>query len=203
MKKIGILASTKATDLDSVVEAEKQGVFEAEISLLVSDRKDALCVERAGKHGIEAIFLNPKEFSSREEFDKAIIKELEKKKIDFIVCIGYMRLLSSLFVQKYKNRILNIHPSLLPAFPGMDLDVHKAVLEAGCKITGCTAHLIDEGKDSGAIVLQKVVEVKENDTPESLKERVQKAEQELLPIAIKLLIEDKIVVDGKHAFVRE
>ena len=201
--KIAVLASTRATDLDAVVASQKNGFFDAEISLLVSDRKDAYCLERAKNHGIETIFLDPKDFSSREEFDKAIIKEFETRKIEFVVCIGYMRLLSNFFVQKYKNKILNIHPSLLPAFPGMDLDVYKAVIEAGCKVSGCTVHLIDEGKDSGPIILQKTVEILENDFPETLKERVQKAEQEILPIAIKLLAEGKLLVEGKRVRVRE
>jgi len=197
LKKIGILASTRATDLDAVVEAQKNGYFNAEISLLVSDRRDAYCLERAKSHGIEAVFLNPKDFYSREEFDSAIVEEFEKRNIGIVVCIGYMRLLSNFFVQKYKNKILNIHPSLLPAFPGMDLDVHKAVLDSVAKVTGCTVHLVDEGKDTGPIVLQKPVEVMQDDTPETLKLRVQVAEQEILPKAIKLLAENRLFIEEK------
>ncbi len=199
--KIGVLASTRATDLDAVAEAAKAGFLKAEIALHVSDRKDAFCLERAKIHGIEALFLNPKDFSSREEFDKAVAWEFEKRGIGFIVCIGYMRLLSNWFVQKYKHKILNIHPSLLPAFPGMDLDVHKAVLDAGCKITGCTVHIIDEGRDTGPIVLQKAVKISWNDTPETLKQKVQRAEQEILPEAIRLLAGGKIKIEGNRAVI--
>lgn len=200
---VGVLASTRATDLDAVVEAQKKGFFAAEISLLISDRKDAYCLERAGNHGIEAVFINPRGFSTREEFDKAVAMELDKKNVEFVVCIGYMRLLSAWFVEKYRGRILNVHPSLLPSFPGMDLDVHRAVIDSGARVTGCTVHLVDEGKDTGPIVLQQAVEVKQDDTPETLKQRVQAAEQEVLPKAIRLLVEGKIKVVGKKAVIQE
>ncbi len=196
---IGILASTRATDLDSIVDVIKKGELKAEVKVLVSNKRDALCLERAKKFGIEALFLDSKAFSSREDFDKAIAREFDKRDVEFVVNIGYMLLLSPFFVRKYKNRILNVHPSLLPVFPGMDLNVHKTVLDAGVKITGCTVHLVDEGIDTGPIILQKAVEVKQNDTPETLKERVQAAEKEILPKALKLLVEKKIVVEGKRA----
>lgn len=202
MNNIGILSSTRATDLSSVAGAVKSGFIPAKIALLVSDRKDALCLQRAKEYGIEALFLNPKDFSSREEFDKAVANEFDKRKIGFVVCIGYMRFLSPWFVRKYRSRILNVHPSLLPAFPGMDLDVHKAVLESGAKVSGCTVHLVDEGKDTGSIVLQKTVPVFSSDTPELLKERVQKAEQEILPTAVKAMVENRILVEGKIAWIK-
>lgn len=202
VNNIGVLSSTRATDLASVVEAANNGSIPAKISLLVSDKKDASCLEKAKSLGIESMYINKKNFSSREQFDRAIAKEFDKREIGFVACIGYMRFLSPWFVRKYKNRVLNVHPSLLPAFPGMDLDVHKAVLSAGCKVSGCTVHLVDEGKDTGPIVLQKTVPVFSSDTPELLKERVQKAEQEILPLAVKAMVENRIFVEGKIAWIK-
>ena len=190
--KLGILASTRATDLDCIVDAIKSGFLNAEIVVLLSDKQNAYCLERAANHNIETVSLNKNEYDSREGFDKTIADIFDKRGVEYIVCIGYMRLFSSWFVQKYKNKIINIHPSLLPKYPGMDLNVHKAVLAAGEKVTGCTAHFIDEGMDTGAIILQKSVGVQPGDTPEKLKERVQWAEQQVLPEAIKLVTEDQL-----------
>tara|TARA_B100000315_G_C14568177_1_gene584045 strand:- start:771 stop:1379 length:609 start_codon:yes stop_codon:yes gene_type:complete len=193
---IGVLASTKASDLQAVIDATEAKELNIKISVVISNKEDAYALERARKHNIEAVFINSKG-KEREDFDKEVSKELEKHDVDLILAIGYMRILSSWFVNKYKNKIMNIHPSLLPAFAGgMDKDVHAEVLKAGVKETGCTLHFVDESVDSGPIILQKKVNVEKNETIESLKAKVQKAEQEVIVKALKLYDEGRIKVNG-------
>jgi phosphoribosylglycinamide formyltransferase-1 len=195
---IGVLASTKASDLQAVIDAIEAKELNVKISVVISNKEDAYALERARKHNIEAVFIDSKG-KEREDFDREVSKELEKHDVDLILAVGYMRILSSWFVNKYKNKIMNIHPSLLPAFAGgMDKDVHAEVLKAGVKETGCTLHFVDESVDSGPIILQKKVNVEKNETIESLKAKVQKAEQEVIIKALKLCDEGKIKVeDGK------
>ncbi|RLI93516.1 MAG: phosphoribosylglycinamide formyltransferase, partial [Candidatus Altiarchaeales archaeon] len=143
--KIGVLASTRGTDLQAIIDEIEQGKLNAEVSVVISNKEDAYALERARKHGIDAVFIDPKG-KTREEFDREVMKILDKKGVDVIALIGYMRLLSPEFVNRYRNRIMNVHPSLLPAFAGgMDKNVHKTVLEHGVKVTGCTIHFVDEG----------------------------------------------------------
>jgi phosphoribosylglycinamide formyltransferase-1 len=197
--RLAVLGSTRGTDLQAIIDAIKSGLLKAEIVCVISDKKDAYILERAKQHGIEALFINPKGLT-REEYDKLIMDEIEKRSpVDLILLIGYMRILSNQFVKKYKWRIINIHPSLLPAFAGgMDLNVHKAVLDYGVKVTGCTLHFVDEGVDTGPIILQKPVMVDDDDTPETLKAKVQKAEQEVLIEAIKLFQRGLIRIEGRR-----
>lgn len=193
--KIGVLASTRGTDLQAIIEQSRSGELPCEVAVVVSDRKDAYALERARTYGIETVFVEPaasrEPAKGREEFDRRIAEILDEKKVELVVLIGYMRLLSPWFVSKYRNRIINIHPSLLPKYPGIDRSVHKAVLDAGEKVTGCTVHFVDEGKDTGKIILQKEVPILGGDTVETLKSRVQAAEQEILPEAIKMFAEGK------------
>jgi len=192
---IAILGSTRGTDMEGIIQGIKEGKLKAEISLVISDRKDAYILERAKKYGIPTLFLNPKEYNSREEFDQKIKEKLEEVKVQLILLIGYMRFLSPQLVQSFRNKIMNIHPSLLPAFAGgMDLNVHEEVLKQGVKVTGCTLHFVDEGADTGPIILQKAVYVEEHDTADSLKVKVQAAEQEVLREGIKLFQENKLKV---------
>lgn len=197
--RIAVLGSTRGTDLQAIIDSIKSGELYAEIVCVISNRRDAYILERARMNGIEAIFIDPKGLS-REEYDKIIVSELEKRgPIDLILLIGYMRILSKFFVDRFRWRILNIHPSLLPAFSGgMDLEVHKAVLDYGVKVTGCTLHFVDEGVDTGPILIQKVVEVSDDDTPLTLKAKVQKKEQEALIEAIKIFQEKMIMIDGRR-----
>jgi phosphoribosylglycinamide formyltransferase-1 len=195
--RIAVLGSTRGTDMESVVDAVRNGKLNAQIAIVISDRKDAYILERAKNYGIPALFINPKNFKRREDFDKEIIQKLNEEKIDLVLLIGYMRILSSLFIREFKNRIMNIHPSLLPAFAGgMDLNVHMLVIDQGIKITGCTLHFVDEGTDTGPIILQEAVKVKENDTPESLKKRVQEAEQKVIVEAVRLFQNRQLEVKG-------
>jgi len=194
---IGVLASTRGTDLQAVIDEIESGRLDAKIVCVISDKEDAYALERAKKHGIEAIYFDKKN-KTREQFDEEVIKELEKRNVDLVLLIGYMRYLSKNFVEKYRNRIMNIHPSLLPAFAGgMDKSVHRAILEHGCKVTGCTLHFVDEGADTGPIILQKAVDIDENETVDSLKEKVQKAEQEIILKGIRLFQEGRLKVEGR------
>lgn len=197
MINIGVLASTKASDLQGVIDAIEAGKLEAKISVLISNKKDAYCLERAKKHNIKAVFIDGKG-KEREDFDKEVAKVLKENKVKLILLIGYMRYLSKWFVNKYRNKIMNIHPSLLPAFAGgMDLNVHEEILKHGCKVTGCTLHFVDEGADTGPIIAQKAIPILENDTADTLKEKVQKLEQECIIEGIKLFAKGKLKVKGR------
>lgn len=197
MINIAVLGSTSGSDLEAIFDAINSGSPKAGISVVISNKRDAYILERAKKHSVKAVFIDSSG-KSREEFDKEILKILEKEKIGLVLLIGYMRLLSNEFVAKYRNKIMNVHPSLLPAFAGgIDKNVHQQVLEHGVKITGCTVHFVDEGADSGQIILQKAVPVNEDDTVDTLKEKVQKAEQEILPKAIDLFVRGKLKVEGR------
>lgn len=210
MLNIAVLSSTRATDLQAVIDAIKSKKINAKISVLISDKKDSFALERAKANGIDAVFLDPKNFiaeingkkdreQSREKFDEAVIEALERKKTDIVLLIGYMRFLSKKFVAKYENKIMNIHPSLLPKYAGeMDRNVHEEVLKNKEKTTGATLHFVDEGADTGPIILQKEVKIDENETADTLKEKVQKAEQEIIVQALDLYEKGNIkVVNGK------
>jgi phosphoribosylglycinamide formyltransferase-1 len=197
--KIAVLASDKGNDMQPLIDEIEKGNLDAKIELVISDKENAYALQRAGKYFIKAVFVNPEE-KTREDFDKDIIKEIEKVGgIDLILLIGYMKILSSEFVRKYRNKIMNIHPSLLPLFAGaMDKQIHQAILKSGAKITGCSLHFVDEGVDTGPIILQKAVEVTDDDTVDTLRERVQHAEQEIILNGIKLFLEGKLKIEGKR-----
>jgi phosphoribosylglycinamide formyltransferase-1 len=195
--KIGVLGSTAGTDMQAVIDEIEAGKLGAEITVVISNKPDAFILERAKKHGLKVVCI-PSKGCEREEFDKEVAGILEEHGVELILLIGYMRFLSKWFVDKYRNRIMNIHPSLLPAFAGgMDLDVHQAILDHGVKVTGATLHFVDEGADTGPIIAQKAVEIAEGETKETLKPKVQKAEQEIILRAIRLFAQGKLKVDGR------
>lgn len=208
--KIVVMVSTNATDMEGIALAIEEGRLNAEIVAVISNKsKDdpkAYGLQRAENHGLPAIYINPSvgfRKKNIEEFDKEVISEIEKHGgADLILFIGYMRIVSSMFIEKYKNRIMNIHPSLLPAFGGkMDKAVHEVVLDAGVKVTGCTLHFATEEVDSGPIIIQKVVPVEftndeTSDTVDSLKAKVQKLEVEAFLEAIPLFAEGRLAVEG-------
>ncbi|MBN2423160.1 phosphoribosylglycinamide formyltransferase [Candidatus Woesearchaeota archaeon] len=193
---IAILASTKGTDMQAVIEAIENNELDAEIRFVLSNKPDNYALERARNHNLKAIFLDPKG-KTREEFDREVSRLIEEHDVSLILLIGYMKLMSNWFVDKYRNKVMNIHPSLLPMFAGgMDLNVHEEVLKRGCKVSGCSLIFIDEGADTGPIILQKTVPIESNETVDSLKEKVQKAEQDILIEGIKLYFDGKIKVEG-------
>jgi phosphoribosylglycinamide formyltransferase 1 len=193
---IAVLVSGSGTNLQAIIDAVKSGYIPAKIALVLSDKKDAFALERARKAGIETVVLDKKDFKTREDLDKEIIRNLKKRDVGLVVLAGFMRLLSPHFIQEYRNRVINIHPALLPAFKG----THgiKDALEHGAKVTGATVHFVDEKLDNGAIILQRTVEVKEGDTEETLLERVHKEEHKIYPEAIKLFVEGKLKVEGRR-----
>ena len=189
MLNIAVLISGGGTNLQSLIDNIDAGSINGEIKIVISNRKDAYGLVRAEKAGIEALYIDPSGLSD-EEYNRKIIKELEKRNIELVVLAGYLKILSKEFIQKYNKKIINIHPSLLPKFGGKGYygeRVHKAVLESGEKTTGATVHFVDEGTDTGPIILQKTVEVKEDDTVESLQKRVLELEHRLLPEAVRLI----------------
>lgn len=175
--------------------------MQARLRVVVSNVKGAFALQRAGDHGIEAVFLDPKAHASREEFDRALIGLLKDRGIDLVCLAGYMRILSPLFIQTFQGRIMNIHPALLPAFPG--LDVQKKALEHGVKYSGCTVHFVDEGVDTGPIILQAVVPVLEDDTVESLSARILIEEHKIYPQAIAAFVEERLEINGRRVRIRE
>lgn len=201
MLRLGILSSTRATDMEAIVSAISSKKLSAVISVVISNKADAYALERARNHNIKAVFIESKN-KQREEFDKEAAKVLEQNKVDLILLIGYMRFLSPSFVNKYRNKIMNIHPSLLPKYAGgMDKDVHAEVLKNKEKVTGATLHFVDEGKDTGPIILQKEVKISDNETVDSLKEKVQKAEQDIIIRAIDLYSKNKIKVKNNKVVI--
>ena len=203
MLKIAVLVSGGGTNLQAILDAiDTKKITNAEISVVISNNPGAFALERAKKHGVEAVCVSPKSFPTREEFHQALIQTIDSYGVDLIVLAGCMVVLPEELVQKYENRIINIHPALIPSFCGKGfygLHVHEAVLERGVKLTGATCHFVDAGTDTGPIILQKAVEVKEGDTPKELQLRVmEEAEWEIMPKAIDLIANGKVsVVDGK------
>lgn len=200
MKKtnLAIFASTNATSSEGLLRAVKNGEFpDVEIKFFLCNKSDCGAMEKAKENGIKTIFVDP-EGKSREEYDQECMKYLDEENIDLILLIGYMRILSKEFVQEWGNKCMNVHPSLLPAFGGgMDKNVHQEVLDSGVKVTGCTIHFITEEADEGPIVLQAEVPVAENETVETLKEKVQAKEKKLFVEAVKLFSEGKIKAEGR------
>ena len=192
-----VLASGNGTNLQAIIKAVKGKQIKASLKVVISDKANAFALERARKAGVPlVVHLDPKQYSSREAFDQALVDLLKKEAIDFVVLAGFMRILSPLFIEAYRNRILNIHPSLLPAFKG-----GRAIKDAfafGVKVTGVTVHLVDEEVDHGPIIAQAAVEIKPNDTLDMLTEHIHEAEHQLYPYAINQFIRGKVRVHGRQ-----
>lgn len=202
MLNIAVLGSTRGTDLQAIIDAIESGKLkDVKISVVISNKEEAYILERAKKHNLEAVFISQKD-KTREEFDLEVMKILDEKKVDLVLLIGYMRFLSNEFVDKWRNKIMNVHPSLLPKYAGgMDKNVHKTVLDAGEKESGMTIHFVDEGVDSGPIILQKKCNIEDNETVDSLKEKVQKLEGDGFIEAIELFRDNKIKVEDNTVTV--
>ncbi len=197
MLRIGVLVSGGGTNLQAIFDAIDSGrITNAEVKVVISNNVGAYALERARNHGVEALCLSPKQFASREEFDRALLETVDARGLDLIVLAGYLVKIPPAMIAKYRNRIINIHPSLIPSFCGVGyygLRVHEAALARGVKITGATVHFVDEGMDSGPILLQKAVEVLPGDTPETLQRRVmEQAEWVILPQAIQMIANGEV-----------
>ena len=195
MLNIAVFASGRGTNFQSIIDAVKTGDIEAEIKILISDNQDAGALKRAEREDIENIFINPSHFESKEDYEEELINILEGVNTDLVVLAGYMRILSPFFVSKFKNKIVNIHPSLLPAFKG--LEAQKQAVEYGVKYSGCTVHFVDQGMDTGPIIKQAVVEVKADDTAEDLAARILKEEHKIYPEVVNLIAEDRLEIEGR------
>ena len=199
--KIGILISGRGSNMVALAEAVQSGAIEnCEIAVVVSDKAGAQGLQRAELRGLETLVV-ARRGRAREEHDAEIINALKERGVELVCLAGYMRLLSKDFIQAFPNRIVNIHPSLLPAFPG--LDAQRQALEYGVKITGCTVHFVDEDLDHGAIIVQRAVEVDEDDTADSLAARILEQEHLLYPEALRLIAEGKVRVDGRRVLIEE
>lgn len=201
MLKIAVLVSGGGTNLQALIDAIENGtVTNAQIVSVISNNKNAYALERAEKHGIFHQCISPKDFEMREQFHDALLRALETAEADLIVLAGYLVVISEKMIKKYRNRIINIHPSLIPSFCGTGfygLKVHEGALKRGVKLTGATCHFVDEGTDTGPIILQKAVEVKEDDTPETLQRRVmEEAEWVILPKAVHLIANGQVSVEN-------
>lgn len=197
MLKIGVLVSGGGTNLQAIIDKIQDGyITNAKIVSVVSSKEGAYALERAKKYSIETAVISPKQFSDREDFSKALIEHFNKKEADLIILAGFMTVLSENFIHAFSNRIINIHPSLIPSFCGKGfygLKVHQAALAKGVKVTGATVHFVDEGTDTGKILMQRAVYVKEDDTPETLQKRVmEEAEWVIFPETVKQIAEGKI-----------
>lgn len=208
MLRLGVLVSGGGTNLQAIIDRiEDKTITNAEIAVVISNNQGAYALERAKTHGIQAECISPKDFADREEFHKALLKELQKNKVDLVVLAGYLVAIPPVIVEAYPNRIINIHPSLIPSFCGTGfygLKVHEEVLDRGVKVTGATVHFVDTGTDTGPIILQKAVEVQNGDTPQILQKRVmEEAEWKILPAAIDLIANDRVTVENNKVFIRD
>jgi len=200
--KIAILASGNGSNFEAIVKAIKKGkIKNAKVVLLITDRRNAFVRIRAKRHKIEDVFVDPNKFKDRVSFDRKIVRILRQKKIDLVVLAGFMRILTPYFVKAFKNRILNIHPALLPSFKGTGA-IERAY-HYGVKITGVTVHFVDEDVDHGPIILQAPLYISERDDLESLEKRIHRLEHRLYPLAIKLFIDGKLVIDKRRVIVQE
>jgi phosphoribosylglycinamide formyltransferase 1 len=196
MKRIGILLSGRGSNFEAIARQIDEGNLRAEVAVVVSNVESAPGLHRARERGFDVLWLNSKGLS-RDAFDRQVIRVLEEKRVDLVCLAGFMRLLSPSFIQVFRNRILNIHPSLLPAFPGVD--AQRQALEYGVKVSGCTVHFVDEGLDSGPIILQAVVPVLDGDTEESLSARILEQEHQIYPKAIQHVLDGQIRIEGRRA----
>ena len=200
MLNLGVLASGRGSNFQAIIDELERGRLNARIQLLLVDNPGAYAIERGKKHGIEYLVISPKEYSSGDDFFLKIAEELKKRDVGLVVLAGFMRIVRKPLLDAFPNLIMNIHPALLPAFSG--LHAQRQALEYGVKISGCTVHFIDEGMDTGPIIIQAAVPLLQDDTEETLSERILKLEHEIYPEAIKLFSEGRIDVEGRRVRIK-
>ncbi|WP_340819849.1 phosphoribosylglycinamide formyltransferase [Methanolobus sp. WCC4] len=193
---IAVLVSGRGSNLQSIIDNIENGCIEnANISVVISDVEDAYALERARKHGITDVFVDPSDYSNKQEFEKEILEVLKDNDTDLILLAGYMRLVGKDLISAYRNRIINIHPALLPSFKG--LHAQQQAFDYGVKVSGCTVHFVDEGMDTGPIIIQRSVPVLEGDTADDLAARILEQEHKAYPEAVRLFVEGKLKVEGR------
>ncbi len=195
--QVGVLASGRGTDFQSLVDARDRGELDVDLAVVVCNVPGAYVLERAKKAGVPGVVVDHRPFGKdREAFEREVVKVLQTHKVELVVFAGFMRIVSPFFVTAFPNRVINIHPSLLPAFPGAH--AHRDVLAAGVKVSGCTIHFVDASVDGGPVILQKAVPVHDDDTEESLEARILEWEHRLLPLAVRLFAEGRLRVEGRR-----
>ncbi len=198
--RLGVLASGRGSNLQAILDACARPGFPARVVVVISDRERAQALERARAAGVEARFINPKDFADREAFDLALVREFTARQVGLVCLAGFMRILTPGLVRAYAGRIVNVHPSLLPAFPG--LAAQRQALEHGVRVAGATVHFVDEGVDTGPIILQASVPVHPDDTEETLSARILLEEHRLYPEAIRLFAEGRLTIAGRKVLIR-
>jgi phosphoribosylglycinamide formyltransferase-1 len=198
--KIGVLASGRGSNFQAIIDSIETGYIRARINVLITDKPKAFSVERAEKHGIESLVMLPKNYASRNEYFRDITVELKKRDVELVVLAGFMRIVGKPLLDAYPDSVMNIHPALLPSFPG--LHGQKQANDYGVKITGCTVHFVDEGMDTGPIIIQAAVPVSDDDTEETLSERILKLEHQIFPEAVKIFSEGRIEMHGRKVRVK-
>ncbi len=199
--KIGVLASGRGSNFQAIIDAVNAGKINAKIAVCISDVKDAYALERARKNLIAAEVIDPKACKTREDYDKKIVETLRKHEVNLILLAGYMRLVSHILVNEFTNKIINIHPALLPSFPG--LHVQKKAINYGARFSGCTVHFVDAGMDTGPIIIQAVVPVLQDDTEDSLAARILRQEHRIYPEAVRLFAEGRLSVQGRRVIIKD
>ncbi len=192
---IAVLVSGRGSNLQAIIDNIERKELDVNLSVVISDKKEAAALERAKKNGIKTIFIDPMAYLNSQEYDKELIKNLRELSVDLICLAGYMRILGKEVIENFDRKIINIHPSLLPAFPG--LNAQKQAIKYGVKFSGCTVHFVDSGVDTGPIIMQTAVPVYDNDDEKSLSKRILEQEHYLYPKAIKMIRESKITISGR------
>ena len=203
--RLAVLASGRGSNLQAISDAIEARRVDATIVAVISNKKDAAALERARKHGLRDLFVDPKPFAGqpdgREAYDRAILALLQQHDVELVLLAGYMKIVTTVLVHAYTHRMMNIHPSLLPSFPG--LDAQKKAIEWGCKVAGCTVHFVTEGVDEGPIILQAAVPILDQDTPETLAARILEQEHVIYPKAVQLFAENRLRVEGRRVLVEQ
>ncbi len=199
--RIGILVSGSGSNLQSIIDACQAGRIDGEIAVVISNIPDVFALQRAADAGIETAVIPHTGFASREDFDRALVDALQARGVELVVLAGFMRLMTPVFINSFPGRIMNIHPALLPSFPG--LGVQKAAIEHGVRFSGCTVHFVDDGVDSGPIITQAVCPVYPDDTEDDLKKRILKLEHQIYPKSIQLFCRGRLSMDGRRVLIRD
>jgi phosphoribosylglycinamide formyltransferase 1 len=198
--KVGALVSGRGSNLQAIIDNSENGSLTAELAVVISDQPDAYALERARKHNIPGVYVSAKDFKGkRNEYDAVLVKELQKYNAEVVVLAGFMRIITPTLLTAFPHRVLNIHPALLPSFPG--LHVQKAALDHGARFSGCTVHFVDEGMDTGPIIIQAVVPILDNDTEDTLSARILKQEHKIYSRAIQLYADGRLRIEGRRVFV--
>lgn len=198
--RVAVLASGRGSNLQAIIDAIEAGQVQAQIVAVISNKKDAVALDRARKHGLPELFVDPKPFAgqpdSREAYDRVLLEVLQQQHVELVLLAGYMKIVTAVLVNAFANRMMNIHPSLLPSFPG--LEVQRKAIDWGCKLAGCTVHFVTEGLDEGPIIVQAAVPVLDSDTPEALAARILEQEHKIYPQAVQLFAEGRLKVNGRQ-----